>query len=504
MTMAGRTRRPCHWPSTPRQTHPLAATVAAPSGAALADAHREPPIPAATPPSSPCTDRHPGSRAWAIERSPPATAPGWPATSGAGQGEVVIEIERWRPTPPPPTAPSRRPHRRSSTRRPRRPSRRQHLAQPRVRVGQRAALAVLMAARRSAVEAAATVTTPTPTFGRHRWPPPNRPSGPGSATPPPPSWSPPPPTCGSTPAGTSKAAPTSGVLRDLARRCTSLTTEAATHYDQIRAIVKSWRPDLLDQLGVGPSWPPPSSAPRSHPRRCRNEAAFGRPRRHQPHRTPSSSANTPATGARSRRPGDRQLNRRPTHGSPSAGYRPRPRHQGLPRPTPVPKARPTARSAAASSATSPDQIWAASSKPPQHPLTSIGASQGGVAIAASRLCQFLAGQGLGAAEDAAAVGGHGDRAAPGCHGGTRGWRPRGRSGRRPRPMSRRRRRSAGCRCHGRRRSAPGPRTPTRWSGSAVELDRERSARSRCAGRAAMVPLHGGPVRRRGCRRRPPR
>ncbi len=42
------------------------------------------------------------------------------------------------------------------------------------------------------------------------------------------------------------------VLRALARRVTALETEAREHEHAIRAIVRSWRPDLIELTGVGP------------------------------------------------------------------------------------------------------------------------------------------------------------------------------------------------------------------------------------------------------------
>ena len=40
------------------------------------------------------------------------------------------------------------------------------------------------------------------------------------------------------------------VLRSLARRAHALSEEAAEHEKALRAIVRSWRPDLLEQLGI--------------------------------------------------------------------------------------------------------------------------------------------------------------------------------------------------------------------------------------------------------------
>jgi hypothetical protein len=58
------------------------------------------------------------------------------------------------------------------------------------------------------------------------------------------------------------------VLRDLAQRARTLSSEAARHENDILAIVRSWRPDLLTQHGGTAlcAW--------SHPGRIRSEAAF--------------------------------------------------------------------------------------------------------------------------------------------------------------------------------------------------------------------------------------
>ena len=52
------------------------------------------------------------------------------------------------------------------------------------------------------------------------------------------------------------------VLRSLARRARALAEQKhPTHEKAIRAIVRSWRPDLLAQPGIGPSWLPRCCAP---------------------------------------------------------------------------------------------------------------------------------------------------------------------------------------------------------------------------------------------------
>ena len=73
----------------------------------------------------------------------------------------------------------------------------------------------------------------------------------------------------------------------------------------ILAIVTAWRPDLLDQLGVGPIVAATVLAAWSHPGRCRNEAAFASLAGVAP--IPASSGLT--TRHRLNRCGDRQLNR---------------------------------------------------------------------------------------------------------------------------------------------------------------------------------------------------
>jgi hypothetical protein len=63
-------------------------------------------------------------------------------------------------------------------------------------------------------------------------------------------------------------------LRSLARRFRVLTKEAAEHQKAILAIVRSWRPDLLEQLGVGPIVAATVLCAWSHPGRIHSEAAF--------------------------------------------------------------------------------------------------------------------------------------------------------------------------------------------------------------------------------------
>jgi transposase len=95
------------------------------------------------------------------------------------------------------------------------------------------------------------------------------------------------------------------VLRTLARRIQSLEAEANDHEQAILAIVRSWRPDLLDQLGVGPIVAATVLCAWSHAGRCRHEAAFANLAGVAP--IPASSGLT--VRFRLNRCGDRQLNR---------------------------------------------------------------------------------------------------------------------------------------------------------------------------------------------------
>ncbi len=95
------------------------------------------------------------------------------------------------------------------------------------------------------------------------------------------------------------------MLRDLARRRVALLKEAKTHEQKILAIVKSWRPDLLDEFGVGPIVAATVLCAWSHPGRCRNEGAFAKLAGVAP--IPASSG---VTNRHRYNPfGDRQLNR---------------------------------------------------------------------------------------------------------------------------------------------------------------------------------------------------
>ena len=95
-------------------------------------------------------------------------------------------------------------------------------------------------------------------------------------------------------------------LRSLARRARSLAEEAAQHEKAIRAIVRSWRPDLLTQLGIGPIVAATVLCAWSHPGRIHSEAAFAMLAGVAP--IPANSGQV-TNRHRLNRYGDRQLNR---------------------------------------------------------------------------------------------------------------------------------------------------------------------------------------------------
>ena len=95
-------------------------------------------------------------------------------------------------------------------------------------------------------------------------------------------------------------------LRSLARRARSLTREAAEHQKAILAIIRCWRPDLLEQFGVGPIVAATVLCARSHPGRIHSEAAFAMLAGVAP--IPANSGQV-TNRYRLNRYGDRQLNR---------------------------------------------------------------------------------------------------------------------------------------------------------------------------------------------------
>ena len=95
-------------------------------------------------------------------------------------------------------------------------------------------------------------------------------------------------------------------LRSLARRARALTEEAAEHEKAIGVIVRSWRPDLLEQFGIGPIVAATVLCAWSHPGRIHSEAAFAMLAGVAP--IPANSGQV-TTRYRLNRYGDRRLNR---------------------------------------------------------------------------------------------------------------------------------------------------------------------------------------------------
>jgi transposase len=98
---------------------------------------------------------------------------------------------------------------------------------------------------------------------------------------------------------------TAGVLRDLARRAIELWAEADRHEKEILGIVRAWRPDLLERKGVGPIVAATVLCAWSHPGRVHSEAAFAKLGGVAP--IPANSGQV-TTHYRLSRFGDRQLN----------------------------------------------------------------------------------------------------------------------------------------------------------------------------------------------------
>ena len=89
-----------------------------------------------------------------------------------------------------------------------------------------------------------------------------------------------------------------------ARRIHALTTEAAELGTTIAGLVESLTPQLLQQPGIGPITAAQIYIAWSHPRRCRNEAAFAR----LAGVAPLEASSGQRTRHRLNRRGDRQLN----------------------------------------------------------------------------------------------------------------------------------------------------------------------------------------------------
>jgi transposase len=241
-------------------------------------------------------EEHGGLRAWAVEGTGGHGA--GLARLLAGRGELVAELDR-------PQRARRRNGARSdpldAIRAAREALSRDRLGSPRS-AGQRQALSVLLAARRSAVESGCeaqqqlfslVIAAPEALRGRFR----------GRKLPAmirlaaalriSPRWD-------------TETATTARVLRSLARRALALSAEAAGHRKDILAIVRSWRPDLLARKGVGSITAATILCAWSHPGRFRSEAAFAMLAGTAP--IPASSGQI-TTRHRLNRYGDRQLNR---------------------------------------------------------------------------------------------------------------------------------------------------------------------------------------------------
>ena len=235
-------------------------------------------------------------RAWAIE-----------GTGGHGAGlsrhlleisEIVIELDR----------PKRAARRNGAKSDPLDAIRaaREAMARPRLGTprsgGERQALSVLLAARRSAINASTEaqqqvfslviaapepirVTVPRPEARRdaqHRRE-----------------------RCGCTPSWDVETTSTVVALRTLARRAHAMLKEARELQKAILAIIRSWRPDLLEEFGVGPIVAATVLCAWSHPGRIHSEAAFAMLAGVAP--IPANSGQV-TTRYRLNRYGDRNLN----------------------------------------------------------------------------------------------------------------------------------------------------------------------------------------------------
>jgi transposase len=95
-------------------------------------------------------------------------------------------------------------------------------------------------------------------------------------------------------------------LSTLAKRALVLIEEADTYHKQIRQLVRSWRPDLLQEVGVGPIVAATVLCAWSHAGRIHSEAAFAMLSGAAP--IPANSGQV-TTRYRLNRYDDRQLNR---------------------------------------------------------------------------------------------------------------------------------------------------------------------------------------------------
>ncbi len=242
-------------------------------------------------------EQHSGLRAWAMEGTGGYGA--GLARHLADRGELVVELDR-------PKRPARRAGAKSDPIDAERAARdalaRTRLAQPKTGP-QRAALQLRLTARRAAVEAAATaqrqlqamvITAPEVVRARFRGQTTRAAITAAAALRP-----------GAGHSGDIEVTTALTVLHGLARRIRFLEAEALGHEQAIRAIVRTWRPDLLQLTGVGPIVAATVLTAWSHPGRCRDDAAFAMLAGTAP--IPASSGKT--VRYRLNRAGDRQLNR---------------------------------------------------------------------------------------------------------------------------------------------------------------------------------------------------
>jgi transposase len=240
-------------------------------------------------------EEHPGLRAWALEGSGGYGA--GLARHLSGLGEMVVELDR-------PVRPARRGGAKSDPIDAERAARdalaRTRLAQPKTGP-ERAALQVHLTARRAAVQGctdaqrqlhALVVTAPDSVRARFRGRTTAQMVQIASRLRP-----------GATRGGADVVAAIT-VLHALAARIRLLDTEARAHEKAILALVRSWRPDLLQVRGVGPIVAATVLVAWSHPGRCSSDAAFAMLAGAAP--IPASSGRT--IRYRLNRSGDRKLN----------------------------------------------------------------------------------------------------------------------------------------------------------------------------------------------------
>ena len=106
------------------------------------------------------------------------------------------------------------------------------------------------------------------------------------------------------PATINELTATKQAMRSVARRIRTLSTEVAELKTTITELVTAVAPQLLDQPGIGPITAAQVYIAWSHPRRCRNEAAFAR----LAGVAPLEASSGQHTRHRLSRYGDRQLN----------------------------------------------------------------------------------------------------------------------------------------------------------------------------------------------------